>query len=131
MFVAEGIIQHFIRYDEYKIWLLIDDEIGKYYKSLIPIKTNKPLYPTHISIYRGGKIPNMPKWGSHEGYKILFEYDGTIHNDNTYWWLEAKCPALEEIRVKLGLSPVDDITYSPDKKHPWHITIANNKNVPG
>lgn len=130
-FVSEGVIQHFVQNDNYKIWLLIDDEIGRYYRTFIPGKINTPLYPTHISIYRGKKIPNMPKWGFYEGYKVSFEYVNAIHSDNIYWWLEAICPNLENIRMDLGLGPVDDITYSPDKRHPWHITIANNKNVPG
>lgn len=126
MFLSQGTLQYSYS-GQYKLWLLIDEEIGNYYRSLIPVRVNKPKYPTHISVYRGNNIPILDKWNLYQNKTIEFKYDGTIYNNNTYWWLEAKCPVLENIRIELGLSAIDDITCSPDKQHSWHITIANNK----
>jgi len=126
MYKSEGILQYFYS-NNYKLWLLLDDSIGDYYRSLIPHCNNKPKYPTHISVFRGEEIPNLNKWGLYENKIVEFEYGNTVYNNDTYWWLEAKCPELEKIRVELGLSSTDDITCSPDKRHSWHITIANNK----
>lgn len=126
MFKSAGKVQYF-EGELYKVWLLIDENIGKYYRSFIPQRINIPKYPVHISIYRGGPVPNMDKWGLHEGREIEFKYSGIVCNDEKYWWLEVECEELEAIRVELGLTPVHMLTRSPDGKARWHTTIANNK----
>jgi len=126
MFQSSGIIQY-SNAPLHKIWLLVDDTIGKYYRTFIPVKVNVPKYPTHVSVYRGGEAPNMDKWGLHEGRKIEFEYSGHIYDDGVYWWLEVLCKDLENIRHELGVPDSDKLTRSPDGRHKWHITIANNK----
>jgi len=129
MFTSKGVLQYFdLGQGQYKLWLLIDNEIGRYYRSLIPNKINIPRYPAHVSIVRGS-IPNLNSWRAYEKEEIGFRYDGFIYEGNTYWWLDISCKRLENIRAELGLDPIGDVTLSPDGKQNWHVTIANNKGL--
>ena len=129
MFTSKGILQYIdLEQEQYKLWLLIDNEIGRYYRSLIPDKINIPRYPYHISIIRG-PVPNLDKWKAYEGEEIEFKYENFVYKGQTYWWLNVSCKRLEDIRAELGLDPIGDVTLSPDGKQNWHVTIANNKGL--
>jgi len=106
-----------------KAFLLVDQGIADFYRSLIPkwIPNSPQRYKAHISFVRHENPPLMQFWDKYAGQKLDFQYDTIIHRDETYFWLNAICPDLESIRVELGLPA-----------HPWwrnkfHITLANCK----
>lgn len=109
----------------------VDNNLGKYYRWFIPkaLSVKEPMYPSHISVVRNEVLPNYEKWGKYQGLKVAFLYEPYIYNDETYYWLNAYSPVLEQVREELGLPMVSDITMSPDKKHKFHITIGNVKHL--
>lgn len=116
--------------DPYRLVVWVDPEIGNYYRSLVPkyINLQKQRYPSHISVVRKiSDIPNLNKWGKYQGKEVKFKYSPEIHNNDDYFWLEARCEFLEEIRLELGLTNINWITCSPDGRHRFHITIGNLK----
>lgn len=117
--------------DPYKLIVDVDDEIGNYYRSLIPkyFKVKKPMYSSHISVVRNEVPPNLNMWGKYQGKEVSFEYEPFIYSDELYYWLNAYSSILEDIRVELGLSNISDITMSPDRKCKFHITIGNTKHL--
>jgi hypothetical protein len=125
MYESTGILHYSL---PYKIMVEVDPSLGSYYRSLAPkiVKLNKPLYPPHISVLRKETPINIEAWNKHEGREITFSYQG-VFNDEIYYWLEARSPALEEIRSELGLPLISGLTQSPDKRHRFHITIGNVK----
>lgn len=119
-----------------KLILSVDQGIVDYYYSLIPRWTwprvNRQKFKAHISVVRN-VIPDqkhMKLWGKYEGRIIEFEYDPFVMNDGTYYWLNAFSPALEQVRIELGLPIADKFTRAPDGSHRFHITVANNKSHP-
>lgn len=103
----------------------IDQELSDYYRSLIPKYYNvKPQkYKSHITIVRTAieNPPNMEYWGKYENQYINFSYSPVIHNDGTYFWLNAYSADIEKIREELGL-PKYRLA-----RNEYHITIANLK----
>lgn len=127
MFCSSGIL----KYSDNPIKLIVeaDNEIAKYYRSVIPkyIKINVPKYPAHISVVRNAIPPNIEYWNKLQNTEIFFEYESKIYNDQKYYWLNVWSKTLENIREELGLKPWGDVSMSPDFKHRFHITIANLK----
>ena len=113
----------------YKLIVLVDNEIGRYYRALIPkyLDVRKQFHDSHISVIRNENPINMGFWGSYHNQEINFEYESNIYNDETYYWLNAYSPKLEEIRQELGLQSTSQFTRSPDGAHKFHITIGNIK----
>ncbi len=114
-----------------KLILSVDQGISDYYFAMIPKyvwpRINRQKWKAHISVVRKATPKNMDAWGRHEGKLITFEYDTFIRNDDTYWWLNAFSPDLEQVRLELGLPIADQYTRAPDGSHRFHITIANCK----
>lgn len=109
----------------YKAWVDTDPEISSFYRSLIPVKVNKPKYNPHISIVRN-KIPsNISAWTANEGSLITFEYESYIYNDETYYWLNVFSEEIDLICDQLGVRNKSSI-YNESI---YHITIANIKNI--
>jgi len=104
----------------------IDDQIARYYFSLIP-KAKYPMrqmYPPHITVVRSHPIEiveNREPWGKYEGREITFRYDGLVQFRFPYFYLDAWSEEIGEIRKELGLEP-----YRPGFDR-YHITIANIK----
>ena len=122
MFYTFGRIRY---YRDYCV-AYIDRGLIDYYRSLIP-KTHyvqPQKYPPHITIVRQ-KIEASPKkenWGKYEGMEIILYYDNRIcYNYDLYYWLNAKSPQIEAIRIELGL-PVYRVPFNS-----YHITIGNKK----
>lgn len=115
--------------DPYKLIVSVDNDIGKFYRSMIPKYFNVkiPLYDSHISVVRKEIPIKMEFWKKYHGKEIEFEYESFIYNDNVYWWLNAYSPILEDIRLELGLPICSEFTKSPNGAHRFHITIGNNK----
>lgn len=128
IFQSTGIVKYSI--DPIKLIIEIDQNIIKYYHNMIPkyLKVNYPKFGAHISVVRNEQPPKMNNWLKHNNKEIKFEYEGLIYNDEIYFWLNTFSIELEEIRHELGLSNYGDVTLSPDKKHKFHITVANLKN---
>lgn len=121
----------FLHYEENKAIVEVDQGIVDFYRFLIPkyyyAKPQK--YKAHISVVRKETPPNMQCWGKYEGEQIEFHYSNIIHYDNVYFWLNAFCKRLEEIRLELGLPVSSPYTLPPagfDKC--FHISVANCKN---
>jgi hypothetical protein len=110
-----------------KLIVEVDQGIQDYYRSQIPIKTNKQKYGAHITVMRGeqpNKLVNL-----FHNQEIYFWYEHYLFNDNKYFWLNVTCPKLKDIRQLIGLNPTHELTYSPDGRNSFHITIANIKNL--
>lgn len=109
----------------------VDQGIVDYYLSLIPKckNLNRQAYPAHISVVRKEEIPNKDLWGRYQGEEVKFYYSGHVHNGKVYYWLNAWCERLEEIRLELGLPVSSEYTLPPEGKwiKTFHITIGNCK----
>lgn len=132
-FEGTGVVQYFDGDNgkPHKAWVLIDPDIGSYYRSLIPawIRTNGQRYPSHISFVRKIKPANLEVWGKHEGKVVSFKYENYLYNDERYWWLNVESPDIERIREELGMPAVGPTTWSPDRRHKFHTTVANMKDL--
>lgn len=117
----------------YKLIVEVDDEIGKYYRSLIPkyLGVQRPMYTSHISIIRNETPPNIQVWRKYHQNEIVFNYESFVYNGTVYYWLNAYSKTLEDIRKELGLASTSEYTKSPDGRHKFHITIGNLKHLKG
>lgn len=115
----------------YKLIVEVDDDFGKYYRSLIPknYKIRAPMYSPHITVLRNEAPLLLNTWEEHYNMSIEFEYDTYIHNYDVYFWLNVSCPLLSDIRIDLGLPKCSEFTRSPDSNSDFHITIGNIKHL--
>jgi hypothetical protein len=129
LFTSTGVL----RYGSSNVVLDIDQAISDYYRSLMPkwIKTNKQMYPAHISVVRKEPvIPKMEYWGKHGGEEIEFSYSNVVRNGTVYYWIDAWSKRLEEVRLELGLTVDSPYTRPPDGMlETFHITIGNTKEL--
>jgi hypothetical protein len=119
-----------LKYHDEKLIVEVDQQLGKYYFNLVPkwFKIHPQKYPPHISVVRKEIPPNKQHWKKYDGEAIEFLYDTFIHNDEAYFWLNAFCTRLEEIRLELGLPVSSPYTRPPSGFHKcFHITIGNTK----
>lgn len=126
MLIGRGKIRYFD--DEWKVNVRIEDDLARYYRSLLPKywTVNQQKYPPHITVVRREKIPNKQFWRKYEGKEIEFGHS-SVKKGTVYYWLEAYSDFLCELRVELGLPPHNDLTKPPDKKSCFHMTIGNMK----
>jgi hypothetical protein len=121
-----------LRYGLTNLVLDVDQGISDYYRALMPkyIRTNRQAYDAHISIIRKETPPRMELWGKYNGEVVEFRYSNIVHHGNVYYWLNAWCERLEEIRLEIGL-PIDSpYTRPPDGfAKTFHITIGNIKEL--
>jgi hypothetical protein len=121
-----------LRYGYTNLVLDVDQGIVDYYRAMLPkwVRTNKQMYPAHISVVRKEVPPNMQFWGKYAGEQIEFRYSNVIRNSAMYYWLDAWSERLEQIRLELGL-PVDSpFTRPPDGfAKTFHVTIGNTKDL--
>jgi len=123
-------IDHTLDPHPHKLIVKVDQELSDYYRALIPkyYKVRRQLYPAHVSTVRKENVPNLAAWGKHEGRALSFEYDGYIHNDERYWWLNTFSIELEQIRTELGLPISSKYTLPPSGfTKCFHMTIGNTK----
>ncbi len=114
-----------------KLHVEIDPGIAETYRSLVPkyIRIARPKFAPHISVIRKEAVPRLDLWGKHDGARIEFEYETTIYNDDTYYWLRCFSPTLIEIRRELGLPDLSELARPPDLFDSFHTTIGNTKSV--
>lgn len=113
----------------YKLSASVDNEIGNYYRSLIPsyFRINKPRYNSHISIIRNEIPINLNNWKIYQGETFLVKVNNVIHYDELYFWLNVTSKDFENIRLGLGLPRFSECSKPPDDSEFFHITIANMK----
>jgi hypothetical protein len=132
MFESQGKL-HYSIVKYHKLIVEVDSEIVRYYRAMMPkyVQSQPQMHRPHISVTRHERIPNLDFWGKYEGELVKFYYDGIIHEDTVYYWLNCFCGRLEEIRVELGLSVHSQYTEPPEGfKKVFHITISNKKSFP-
>lgn len=111
-------------YDTYVV-AYVDNEIGRYYRSLIPkaLYVNGQRYGSHITVIRADVEKVSKEAVEFDGKFINYSYDSEIFTCGTYFWLNAYSKDIEIIRKKLGL---------PRKLYDtFHITLGNCKDVLG
>lgn len=127
MYSSTGILRYF--QDPHKLIVEVDPGIAQFYRSMIPkwITLNPQKYPPHISVVRKEIPPNLTIWGKYEGEEISFDYTNEIFHGRVYYWLNAYCTRLEQIRAELGLVESTEYTRPPDGRKCFHITLGNMK----
>lgn len=118
--------------DFYRLTVEVDQEISNYYRSLIPKwhDVNRPRWPAHITVVRPEKEKPvfLEHWNKHNNREIEFQYTPTVFQGKVYFWLNAFCTELEQIRKELGLPVRSEFTLPPEGfTKCFHITIANLK----
>lgn len=108
-------------------WLILDcDEgIGKYYRFLYHLSRHrvesllKPAWASHVTVIRDEEPPDelKPLWEKYAGAVVEFDYDGHVHDNGNYFWIDVDCPQLLDIRVELGL-PREPL-------YPLHLSIGH------
>ena len=126
MFAAGGIIRY------YNNWVMawLDDDITKYYRSLLPkaLYVQPPMRAAHVSIVRLFEtVPNREAWGAYDGQSIVVEYEPGIQTNGLYYWLDAWSDEIGFIRRSLGLSTFRERDGFSDFGC-YHLTIGNTKN---
>ena len=116
---------------EGKYWLVVDVDPGivEVARALVPktVRLNRTRYAPHITVIRNEVPPDLTAWKAHEGEMVTFQYDSFVYNDELYYWLNAYCQRLNDVRTELGLHPVSEWTRPPDMADCFHITIGNLK----
>jgi len=107
---SEGTIEISISLDGmFRLVLLVDPEITALARALVPpsVRLNKQKFAPHITVVRSTQGILSFRSMSLAGKTVPFEYDPEVHVGEVYYWLNVYSPQLQEIRVRLGLSPSD------------------------
>lgn len=119
-----------LKYSKDKLIVEVDKGLSDYYYGTIPkyFDKQRQMYSPHISVVRKEIPPNMQFWGKYEGKSINFLYSNYINQGTVYFWLNAFCKELEDIRIELGL-PVHSLYTLPPEGFVkcFHITLGNLK----
>ena len=106
-------------------WMLLtcDPELVRYYCWLaerwgIEMEVGSRHGP-HISVIKGQKPKNKKFWFALEGKSYYFKYSNVLRHNGYHAWLDVKCPALSDLRVKLGMDP--------KPYHSFHLTVGRIK----
>ena len=100
-----------------------DPNLGRYYRHLYWIgnhRTHKLLRPSwaeHVTVIRNEEPPHPQFWGRYAGHRVSFCYNITPKTNGDYWWLEASCTWLMDLRQQLGLPRSPSI--------PFHVSIGH------
>lgn len=113
----------------YRLVLEADPGLALLARSLAPkaARLQPGRYAPHVTVVRHEIPPQTAAWGRHEGEEIEFEYDPFVFDDGTYFWVQVRCPRLEEVRIELGLPPMSTWTRPPDLADTFHLTVGNAK----
>lgn len=113
----------------YRLVVNVDPAIVELYRALVPrwIRLNRQKHAPHMTVVREATLPNPARWGTDHGAEVVFHYRPEVQAGEVYYWLEAYCPALDKLRVELGLPPSAWYTKPPDLADCYHVTIGNKK----
>jgi hypothetical protein len=113
----------------FKIYVAIDPELGRLYRSLIPkyLNPQPTRYPPHITVVRREGTPARWRWRRFDGAQVVFLYDPEVQYDNTYFWLNCWSEFLLDVRMHLGLPDHTQYTRPPSGEECFHCTVANSK----
>ncbi len=125
MYKASGKL---VYYDSWWLSLKTDDEICRYYKTLInqqnkSLRLNLPKHGAHVTVISGKhEVPPYKEfWRKYQDETVEFLYEPIIHQDREYFWMRVECERFGIIRTELGLPAKIPLPT------PWHLTIANLK----
>lgn len=106
-------------------YLLIDNDFSLYYRHLCAgvfyPKWNLPLNGCHMTFIAGEKedrYVDISELGSFLLEDIEFFYQPVVVSNGESFWIDCRCPRLDEIRSSLGL---------PSKWNGYHVTLGNFK----
>lgn len=130
MLSSTGTLQYSVKDDYYRLVVLVDPELHRFFRSLVPKQyvCQPQRYPPHITVVRGEK-PLTDAWLKHQGQAVTFDYDSYLHHDEVYWWFNCHSPHLLNIRIELGLPSSYRLTRPPDGTDCFHSTIGNSKRL--
>lgn len=128
MGTSEGTLDYSVTDGYYRLVVLVDRELHRFYRSLIPpYYTCRPQrYPPHITVVRG-ENPKTGVWGKYQGTLVEFSYDSFLHHDGVYWWFNCFSDRLTQVRLELGLPSSYRLTRPPDGTECFHSTVGNSK----
>jgi hypothetical protein len=111
-------------------WVIavVDDEIGRYYRSLYSLeyfykpRINKPLWGTHCTIIRGEIV--LPDWVKYEYHETELEiyYCNHMQTNGVHFWLPVRCEEFDYLRNELDIGPPTCA---------YHLSIGNICNGTG
>lgn len=110
-----------LRYTGHWLLLQCDDEIARYYASLVQrrfgIKLHwKSQWGAHVSVIRGEQLlKNQERWGYHEGDTVKIKYTHDVYTNGQHWWLNVECDKLSKVRGFYGFGT---------RKKWFHLTIG-------
>ncbi len=133
MFISTGIIKYYRNPD--KVIVEVDNELSKFYKSLIPkyLNVKNQMFLPHISVVRRELYINFEYWNKYNGKEVEFLYDNYIYNGEVYYWLNVFSEELERIKIELVsnspqiLNLPKNPEYYQDGRYKFHITLGNIK----
>lgn len=127
MYKSAGALQY---NDQFRAVVWVDRGIADYYFNLIPkyYYAQRQKYHPHITVVRPKYevVKNKKLWNKYNGEVIEYTYDGMIHFDGTYFYLNVYSDRIGNIREELGL-PRFRFNDLGSKKRCYHITIGNIK----
>lgn len=113
--------------DYHSIWCVawLDPEITKYYFRLIPkyYYATKQRYDAHVTVVSKYDADNrdMSVWGKYQGLEVPIYPVGPLEKHGLFFGIDCESPALQAIRLELGLTPLMGGNIS------FHITVGNMK----
>ena len=107
----------------------VDPGLVGLYRALVPpyVRPARQKWPAHITVVRNEPIARPERWLAYQGEAVTFEFDPVVVSDETYLWLNVRCPHLSGIREELGLSPLSAMSRPPDGSDFFHVTLGNFK----
>ena len=110
--------------DNWWIWVIVDDQLGKYLRKLFYLARNRceklgnPSQGNHITVVSSHeKTENFEKfWKKYQGEPVEFEVILEPDTNSNAWWFPIKSTKLEDIREELGLPRqriYNDLHYCP------------------
>lgn len=109
-------------------YVAIDPQLADYYRWLFrPLKLSCPaFYPClngpHVTFIAGDREPRLVSTQEMSGFletEVRVDYDNVMYTNGRAFWLNCRCPALDNIRRQLDLPP----------RNGYHITLGNVKNA--
>ena len=113
----------------HRTWVLaeIDEDLGPYYRALLPRAwhVNPPMAKPHISIVRKFEEPDRTLWKKYDGLSLIIDCFPGVETDGIYYWIDCLSDEVGHVRRSLGLKTFRQDEWSD--YNTYHITIGNVK----